>query len=130
MNDKQEKINKDLLTRIERLEKIALKGGTPHISTRAAGKVLSLPELIKGHDLSNGQEKITAIVGYLEKIRGKNPIKATDIKQGWREGKFDGGFANVLITRAIKDGLIADYENNGNYVLTQGGEKFWDELVK
>ena len=129
MKKTQEEINKEFNQRIELLEKaVASVNSSPRGASGGKGKAVSLAELVKKHNLSNGQEKIAAIVGYLEKVRGRNDIAATDIKQGWREGKFDGGFANVLVTRAVKDGYINDYDGKGTYTLTQTGEKFWDTL--
>lgn len=123
-----EEIHKDLQKRIERLEKVVFPpdGASPALG--ATKKQRSLPELVKVHPPQNGQQRVAAIVGYIEKIENRTDIKLADIKKGWAVGKFDGGFANVLVSRAVKDGLIADYSNDGSYVLTQSGEAYWEQL--
>ena len=120
---------KALTQRIERLERAVFggQGGAP--KKPSSGKVRALPEIVKNKALGNGQQKIAAIVGYLENIQKVEAISTAAIKDGWSMAKFDGGFANILITRAAKEGLIADYKKNGNYVLTQTGETFWDGLT-
>lgn len=124
-----EEMYRDLLQRVERLEKaIFPKDGSSRANVNATKKLRSLPELVKARPPQNGQQRVAAIVGYMEKMEQRTTIRLPDIKKGWAVGKFDGGFANVLVTRAVKDGLIADYNSEGSYVLTQSGESFWDQL--
>lgn len=118
----------DLQKRIERLEKAVFPTDGISPTMGATKKMKSLPELVKIHPPQNGQQRVAAIVGYIEKMEKRTSIKLPDIKKGWAIGKFDGGFANVLVTRAVKDGLIADYNDDGSYVLTQSGESFWGQL--
>lgn len=119
---------KDLQKRIERLEKAVFPEGGTSSTLSVTKKQRSLPELVKAHPPQNGQQRVAAIVGYIEKIENRTDIKLADIKKGWAVGKFDGGFANVLVSRAVKDGLIADYSKDGTYVLTQSGESYWEQL--
>lgn len=77
----------------------------------------------------NGQQKVAAIVGYYEKIKGVDSVSHADMRTGWKEGKFNGNFANILATRAEKDGLISSYGAKDSYVLTQTGEEFWEDLI-
>lgn len=117
----------ELVRRIEKLEK-AIFAAPSSTSPRTIGKTRTLPEIVKGKKL-NGQQKVAAIVGYLEKILGTEEITANAINEGWGSAKFDGGFANIYITRAAKDALVADYKKDGKYVLTQTGEDFWQSLA-
>jgi hypothetical protein len=127
MNTDDEKYQ-DFKTRIEKLEAAVFPGNGTAPALIAAKKQKSLPELVKAHPPQNGQQRVAAIVGYLEKIEKKTDIKLSDVKKGWAVGKFDGRFANILMTRAVKDGLIADYAGSGSYVLTQSGETYWEQL--
>ena len=119
--------NEDILRRLEKLERAIFASGTS--APARGGKTPSLPEIIRGREIRNGQEKIAAIVGYLEKIRGQEAVSMADMRAGWREAKFDGGFAGILVTRAVKHGLISNYGSKGSYVLTQTGEDFWERLL-
>jgi hypothetical protein len=123
-----EEMYRDLQKRVERLEKAIFPVDGTSLAVGATKKMKSLPELVKARPPQNGQQRVAAIVGYIEKMEKRTAIKLPDIKKGWAIGKFDGGFANVLVTRAVKDGLIADYNNDGSYVLTQSGESFWEQL--
>lgn len=127
-NMTNEEMYKELQKRVEQLEMVVFPadGASPALGTTKKQK--SLPELIKAHPPQNGQQRVAAIVGYIEKIENRTDIKLADIKKGWAVGKFDGGFANVLVSRAVKDGLIADYSKDGSYVLTQSGESYWEQL--
>ncbi len=91
-------------------------------------KTLTLAEIVRGKSFRSGQEKVAVIVGYCEKVVHKNPIKESDLKQGWKEGKFDGKYANTLLLRAIKDGLVRDI--GGDFDLSQTGEEFFDNFFK
>lgn len=121
----------DLEKIVERLERLEQAVFSTKISSSKplTVKNISLPELIRKRTLQNGQQKVAVLVGYMEKIENKSQIAMADIKDAWRRAKFDGGFANVLVTRAVKDALIADYSSDGNYVLTQTGERFWEEQL-
>jgi hypothetical protein len=126
--NKDEKLLNDLQKRVERLEKVVFPTEGESRTFDVVKKVKSLPELVRMYPLQNGQQRIAAIVGYMEKIEKRGNIKLADIKRGWGLGKFDGSFANVLVMRAVRDGLIADYNNDSTYVLTQSGESFWEQL--
>ncbi len=123
----QADINKEILIRIEKLEKAVFSGTTP--KTPKAVKALSLAEIVRKKKLENGQQKVAAIVGYCEKIRGIEAVTNADMRAGWKEAKFDGAFANILTTRAEKEGLISSYGTKDSYVLTQTGEDFWEGLI-
>jgi hypothetical protein len=100
---------------------------TPTITFKSPGKNITLAELARRGTLANGQQRVAAIVGYFEKIAGKEEILASDIQQGWREGKFTGDYAAVFLSRAIKDGLVRLKQKNA-YDLTQTGEDFFEAL--
>ena len=116
---------------IERLEKLEgavfPKAGTPSFSSAAKPKTIA--EVMKGKKFENGQQKVAAIVGYYEKQLGNKEVSEADIKAGWRDSKFVGGYAAMLRIRAEKDGWISDYQKNGKYVLTQSGEDFYQTLT-
>ena len=59
----------------------------------------------------------------------KDKITEADIKEGWKDGKFIGTYANSLLQRAIKDVLIRDLKD-GTYDLTQDGENFFETILK
>lgn len=123
-NDRDIKI---FLKRIERLEKAVFK--TANVSMQRSKKAQTLPELARNRTLKNGQQKIAIIVGYNEKIKEMQKIKRKDIKQGWKDGKFDGSYSDELLRRTIRDGLIRDLRD-GIYDLTQSGEIFFETFLK
>lgn len=91
-------------------------------------KMRTLPEIIKGKDFKSGQEKVAVIVGYCEKMQKVQTIKESNMKEGWKLGKFDGKYNPNFLARAIKDGLVRNID--GNLDLSQIGEKFWDLFIK
>ena len=127
--DTNEKELKKIIERLERLEHAIFDSEMKPMAQKPSSKGLSLPELIRNKSLENGQQKVAVLVGYMEKMENKTSIVMGDIKEAWRRAKFDKAFANILVTRAVKEGLISDYGNDGNYVLTQTGERFWEEFV-
>jgi len=70
----EEKEIKEILLRIDRLEKVVF-GKSDNTLTSKGGKQLTLPELARKKILKNGQQKIAIIVGYYEKIQGKKDIQ-------------------------------------------------------
>ena len=124
---KEEEI-KSLGERIEKLEKVVF-GDTPVSIKTNSSKPLTITALARKDNVKNGQQKLTAIVGYYEKILEKDKITESDIKEGWKDGKFTGAYANVLLQRAIKDVLIRDLKD-GTYDLTQDGENFFETVLK
>jgi hypothetical protein len=122
----QEEINSEIFARLEKIEKIMF-GGKKEPSAPIK-KGLTLPELIFGKKFNNGQEKIALILGYMEKFDNKKGIKEIDIQQGWKDGKFDGSYANEFLRRATKS-LVRDLKD-GTYDLSQTGEQFFDNFVK
>jgi len=98
-------------------------------TTKIQQKQITITELIKGKEFKSGQEKITIIVGFCEKILKMQSIKESDIKTNWIKGKFDGKYRSNILGRASRDGLIRDLEN-GTYDLSQTGEKFFEEFIK
>lgn len=124
---KEEEI-KSLSGRIEKLEKVVFGNAPVAIKTNSS-KPLTITALARKDNVKNGQQKLTAIVGYYEKILKKDKITESDIKEGWKDGKFTGTYANVLLQRAIKDVLIRDLKD-GTYDLTQDGEIFFETILK
>ncbi len=104
------------------------KGGiqTTDLGT-GKGKQPALAEIIKGKDFKSGQEKIGVIVGYYEKILKRQPLTEVELKEGWKNGKFDGKYANTLLSRAIKDGYVRSID--GSLDLSQTGEKFFSKFL-
>jgi hypothetical protein len=123
----EEKEIKEILLRIDRLEKVVF-GKSDNTLTSKGGKQLTLPELARKKILKNGQQKIAIIVGYYEKIQGKKDIQRKDIIQGWKDGKFVGSYSDVLLDRAIVDGLIRDLKD-GTYDMSQSGENLFSEFI-
>lgn len=119
LNDHEKRINK--------LEKNKM-GTYPKIPL-GKQKQITLAEMIRGRNFNSGQEKITVIIGYYEKIIQKSPIKEAEIKTGWIKGKFDGKYRSILLERVVKDGLVRDLENK-NFDLSQTGERFFDNFLK
>lgn len=123
MEKTQNEINKELLERIEKLEKLFGASDSKPI----VKKEKMLPEIIKGKKFGNGQEKIAVIVGYKERVNGSS-VSLKDISQGWRDGKFDRSFARELLNRAIKAGFVRDLKD-GTYDLSQTGEEFYESFT-
>jgi hypothetical protein len=128
-----DKILKNILVRLENIEKAlsinvaANADVNKPIRPGKTLKAITLPELARSKKAVNGQQKVAIVVGYYERITRKDPITKNDIKEGWKEGKFPGSFADVLVHRAIKDGLIRDLK--GKYDLSQTGEDFFDDFT-
>lgn len=134
------KISKQILKRFDRLEArvntleqktLTIQGQSTELPNKKS-KTLTLPELIRDKKFENGQQKITVIVGYFEKIKSVTPIKERDIKEGWQEGKFEGRYNPNLLSRANRDGLIRDLSklDGDGYDLSQSGERFFEEFLK
>ena len=96
----------------------------PGVIITPSNKRLTLPELARRAKLSNGQQRVAAVVGYFEKLQGKDEVTMADLQQGWKDGKFPGSYAPVYLSRAIKDGLVRQ-KAKGSYDLTQTGEDFF-----
>lgn len=92
-------------------------------------KKITLPELARKASLSNGQQRIAAIVGYYEKVLGNEDVLVSDLQQGWKDGKFSGSYAAVYLHRALKEGLVRQKDKN-IFDLTQTGEDFFGELFE
>ena len=101
----------------------------PGVIITPSNKGLTLPELARRAKLANGQQRVAAIVGYFEKIQGKDGVGVTDLQQGWKGGKFPGSYAPVYLSRAIKDGLVRQKEK-GLHDLSQTGEDFFAGLFE
>ena len=95
----------------------------------SSNKGLTLPELARRANLGNGQQRVAAIVGYFEKLQGKDEVGVADLQQGWKDGKFPGSYAPVYLSRAIKEGLVRQKEK-GSYDLSQTGEDFFTNLFE
>ncbi|MCB2230672.1 hypothetical protein KQH82_08145 [bacterium] len=122
----------DLVARVERLEKVVFGGAdenTYSARSKSGNKKPTIAEIAKGTELKNGQEKVALVVGYLEKVEGRSEIRQSDIKGAWIDGKLQGDYANVLLQRAVKDGLVRN-RKNGIYDLSQSGETFFADLMK
>ena len=125
-----ENILQKVLFRIEALEKRVqsieenLKGDTSVVNSSA--KALTLAEIIRGKKFKSGQEKIAIIVGYYENIAHKTPIKESDLKEGWKLGKFDGKYNPNFIARAAS--WVRNIDSNLD--LSQTGEKFFNDFLK
>jgi hypothetical protein len=123
-----EDLNKEIKNIIKRLEKIeAIIFSAPNEKLVSNNKKKTMVEIVKGVKI-NSQQKVLFIVGYYEKILGKNNVTENDIKVGWKEAKFDGSYANFALVRALKEGYINDYDKNKSYILTQTGESIFDSL--
>ena|ERR1035437_6772399 len=114
--------------RLKSLEASVINKALPAASINA-GKQKTFAEIIKGKKFNSGQEKITAVIGYYEKITKKVPVKAADVEVGWRDGKVEGKFNPNLLRRAIKDGFVREL-GNGEFDLSQSGENFFEKLTK
>lgn len=117
---------KKLVARVERMEKIPPR--EPQIVTKKT-KEKTLPELVKGREFKNGQQKVAVIIAYREKYGRQTALTMQDVVQGWRDGKFDGSFARTLLDRAISDGLVRDLKD-GTFDLSQSGDAFYEEFMK
>lgn len=115
-----------LESRVQKLEGVLEKPTT--IPSPGISKQITLPELIRGKQFKSGQEKVAIIVGYNEKIVKKTPLKESDIREGWRIGKFDGKYDGKLLSRCLKAGWVRNI--GGNLDLSQSGETFFDNFLK
>lgn len=120
-----EKALKNIITRLDKLERVVFTGNTSSVTPK---KTVTLPEIIRGRKLRSGQEKIAVIVGYYEKICLKNPIRQTDLKEGWKAGKFNGKYNSNFLVRAIKAGWVRSIDSDLD--LSQSGESFFDGFLK
>lgn len=119
----------DILTRLNKLEAVVFVTGGRPAGTKSVGtKARTLPELIKGKTIKNGQEKVAVIVGYIEHELSSHAVTPDDIRSAWRQAKFNGGYAPILLARAVATGLVSNYGTKGNYVLTQSGEEFYQGI--
>lgn len=117
---------KKIISRLEKLEDAVFVVGHEEIKKQV--KQSTLAEIVRGKKIKSGQQKVAVIVGYYEKIIKKTPLKETDLKKGWKEGKFDGKYNPNFLARAIKDGFVRNIE--GDLDLSQTGEKFYGDLSK
>ena len=94
---------------------------------RAKKKQATLREMIRGRKFKNGQEQITIIVGYYEKILG-SLIQKDKIKEEWVDAKMTNIYSAEFISRA-KNVLIR-VDSDGKCDLTQTGEDFFEKFLK
>jgi hypothetical protein len=135
MSDLNSKID-SLLESVQELhKKIDLLAGSPSQTTalqtitKSSNKKITLPELARKATLSNGQQRIAAIVGYYEKVLSNEDVLVSDLQQGWKDGKFPGSYAAVYLHRALKEGLVRQKDKN-IFDLTQTGEDFFSGLFE
>jgi hypothetical protein len=121
-----DKILIDITSRLEKLEKIVFGDNSAKLTFSSKAK--TLPEIIRRRKFNSGQEKIAVIVGYYETIMKKSPIKETELKAGWKTGKFDGKYNSALLLRAIKEGWVRKIDKNLD--LSQSGENFFEGFIK
>ena len=125
-NDDFERRLTSLEGRVQKLEGVLEKPMT--IPSPGISKQITLSELIKGKQFKSGQEKVAIIVGYNEKIVKKTPLKESDIREGWRIGKFDVKYDGKLLSRCLKAGWVRNIDDNLD--LSQSGETFFDNFLK
>jgi hypothetical protein len=118
----------ELVSRITKLEEAVFAPAFKPESR--AIKQRTLAELIKGKTLKNGQEKVAVIVGYYERMLGKESVTPDDMREGWKQARFNGAYAPILLARAEGDGLVSNYGHKGNYVLTITGEEFYQSIAQ
>lgn len=135
MNDINSKID-TLLGLVQELhKKVDSLTVTPELTptlqtiTKSTSKKITLPELARKASLTNGQQRIAAIVGYNEKVLGKEDVLVADLQQGWKDGKFSGSYSAVYLHRALKEGLVRQKDKNV-FDLTQTGEDFFSGLFE
>lgn len=126
MSKDQDQIIKNILERLEKLESEIFSLPDKDSKPRNT-KQKTMTEMVKGKNL-NGQQKVMFIVGYFEKILNKKEITITDIKLGWKDAKFNGSYASMILARTLKDGFINDYDKKGEYLMTQSGETLFESL--
>lgn len=114
-------------TRLEKLETMSRPSESVLTLVGASTKQKTLRELIKGKNFNNGQEQVSAIVGYHEVLLGQK-INKERIKHEWVGAKMENKFDNKFINRA-KDDLIRIHAD-GTCDLTQTGEEFFTTLLK
>ncbi|SRR6266481_1542124 len=119
----------DLHTKVDAMNGSQARATTPAVIISSSNKGITLPELARRLTLENGQQRVAAIIGYYEKLQGKDEIVITDIQQGWKAGKFPGAYAAVYLHRALKDALVRQ-KDKGAYDLTQTGEDFFSNLFE
>lgn len=119
----------DLKARVGKLEAAVFneEGPSPIDYGR---KQVTLPEIARKETVksTNGQQKVSIIVGYYEKIAKKQAISKADISSGWIDGKFKGVYKTTFVGRAVTDGLIRDRKGD-NFDLTQTGEDFFKGVM-
>lgn len=119
----------ELHAKIDAMSGTRPMAAAPSVIITPSNKGLTLPELARRAKLSNGQQRVAAIVGYFEKLKGKDEVTVTDLQQGWKDGKFPGSYAPVYLSRAIKDGLVRQ-KAKGSHDLSQTGEDFFTGLFE
>lgn len=124
----QEEINKQIFERLEKLEKTVFSDTAKKSLVEQSQKPRTLPELIRGKNISSPSKKVAIIVGYKEKIIVAGHSSKQDIRQGWIDGKFTGMFRTNLIELAVKSGLVRKVGNN-TYDLSQSGEQFFADFL-
>lgn len=119
----------DLKTRVGKLEAAVFSGKEPSPSDHGR-KQVTLPEIARREAVkaTNGQQKVSIIVGYYEKIIKKQTISKADICSGWIDGKFKGVYKTTFVGRAVIDGLVRDKKSD-NFDLTQTGEDFFKGVM-
>jgi len=116
----------DIELRLRKLEDAVFGNGiVPNLNS----KQIALSEVSRKPQLKNGQQKVTAIIGYHELIVQDGPINMTVIKADWTRAKFVGKCDPKLLERAITDGLVREVDDK-SYDLTQKGEDFFSSLIK
>jgi len=123
-NHMDEKILKDITSRLDKLERVVFGGNS--VNPAPSGKTITLPEIIRGKEFRSGQEKVAIIVGYYEKIAHRNPVKESDLKKGWKVGKFDGKYSPGFLARAAS--WVRNIDSNLD--LSQTGEEFFNNFLE
>ncbi|MCP6720414.1 MAG: hypothetical protein KJI72_03825 [Patescibacteria group bacterium] len=122
------KILKEMLDSLEQRVAILEKKGSLQSLPLSSNKVITLAELRRNVKIKNGQQSITIIIGYYEKILNQGAISPKVIEEGWLEGKFDGKYNSESLRRAIADGLVRRQENS-RYDLSITGENFFQSQL-
>lgn len=118
----------NILVRLEKIEQVLFESPVLEKIT-ANKKEITLPELVRNKKFKNGQQRVAVVVGYCEKITGKQDISIKDIESGWMDGKLKGSFSDSFLRRAIKDGFVRN-KKDGTYDLSQTGEAFFSDFLK
>lgn len=127
----QEQINKQILDQLAkhevRLKTLESTDSASIINSGLSKKAKTLRELVNSRKFKSGQEELTVIVGYNEKIVGK-PIAKKSLKEEWSKAKMPGKYDGKFLERA-KD-IFFTIKSDHACILTQTGEDFFEEFIK